>query len=864
MNNTPPWEDDLPPVDAYEIGNPQNIQTDPDSPGDRTKETKKAASRRSSNNEKQPYAESVQFSTKNKNPGPMQGDPIEVLRRVIPLDMQDLPQWCCWGKISAGENQDKQPYSPHTGRIIKKNDDPDFVHNQCATFEEAALLVGQSEYEGVGFFATRHDPYMVLDLDSCADSSILDKLEPSNPEHLSRAAYKFVTSLPTYTERSMSLNGLHMIVKVDKIPDFFGQSKKFIIKDRAKNPLVELFYASDNYVALTGNSLFELPENADVVLNPHSVVSEYNSNDMSYAYEQVSSIIQGQSPARSIDQGGRDNYLFQYALQKMELGLAEDEVESLVYAENQNCNPPLTRIQVDKCIESARRRFTSPEYNQTNPPDYIRDYNELYFHINLRGKVVVMKEVNDPDYGLQLYAMTETDFVAENAEKKIRVPGKKQPVCTAKLWLEHPGRRRINRIVCEHDPTKVKHGDYNRYVGLKVDPKRDAITMDKAQDASCELFKNHLLEVVCDNDTAAYEYLIRWFARLVQEPTSPARTAVAMVGGKGTGKSLTARIIGDILGKSYVRAFSNYDRLTGQFNDYLECCCFLFLDEAFYAKSPKADGDLKAKVTEPTFMIEAKFQPIREIKNCLSILLATNNEHILPYSENERRYLTLNVSDCHIQERNYFDALVTQMYSEGGLERLAYELQTMDISDWRPEDIPATEGSKEQVLLSMDPLTAWWYTCLDRGWIIRPVNGVHPWNRFIVKSDLYSSYEEYCDELGSKYVDKKSSIAFSMVFNKKFLLPSELHDAKRGVKRKSKYFDTRLDEVTEKVGKGIQFINLLQSKDKFTGLYKEFKSDNWTNDDPNRRWGLDDNVTDINKGTPKEEELVPPKESLKF
>lgn len=187
------------------------------------------------------------------------------------------------------------------------------------------MAVGHSEFEGVGFFATEDDPYLLVDLDSCVNPQIpTDKLQFDNPDHVSPLAYKVLTMIPGYCERSMSGKGLHIIVRLMgdeqdpltgerreriSVPDCFGQSKKMIIKDKADNPVVELFFASDNYVALTGKSVYP------VVPGTHyAMIPELTTFDISYCKEQIEFMLTDQSPVKNIDQGGRDNYLFLFTL----------------------------------------------------------------------------------------------------------------------------------------------------------------------------------------------------------------------------------------------------------------------------------------------------------------------------------------------------------------------------------------------------------------------------------------------------------------------------------------------------------------------------------------------------------------------
>lgn len=115
--------------------------------------------------------------------------------RRIPEELITRRQWVCW-------RPDKTPVNPKTGGNAK-TDDP----STWAEFAEAAKLWEEqkdSGIAGVGYQFSSDDPYCGVDLDRC--------LTPESGE-LKFCARILIDFLASYTERSPSNTGVHIIIK---------------------------------------------------------------------------------------------------------------------------------------------------------------------------------------------------------------------------------------------------------------------------------------------------------------------------------------------------------------------------------------------------------------------------------------------------------------------------------------------------------------------------------------------------------------------------------------------------------------------------------------------------------------------------
>ena len=150
----------------------------------------------------------------------------------ISAEMKDCPNWICFrlepnAKDSA--KQDKIPYTPGTeyhASTTKKA--------TWRTFEEAVKHAGN--YSGIGFVFT-DSPFCGVDIDHCIGED----------GELSERAKKIIESLDSYTEKSVSGKGVHVIVKA-KLP---GKGRKGTRKNFDD---VEI-YDEGRYFTVTGDIL---------------------------------------------------------------------------------------------------------------------------------------------------------------------------------------------------------------------------------------------------------------------------------------------------------------------------------------------------------------------------------------------------------------------------------------------------------------------------------------------------------------------------------------------------------------------------------------------------------------------------------
>lgn len=371
-------------------------------------------------------------------------------------------------------------------------------------------------------------------------------------------------------------------------------------------------------------------------------------------------------------------------------------------------------------IERAREEAIDP---------WLRRLNEEHAVVRVGSQVRILTSKKEQP-GISY--MVERDFLLYYGNKytEIAIDDKTKEVPVGKWWLMHPNRRTYDRVV--FSPERDVPGAYNLWEGFAYE----------ARPGNCQMILDHAREIICDGDTKAFDYLMGWMATAVQHPAQPGQAAVVMRGRQGTGKGVFANAFGALFGRHYLYV-SNSNHLFGQFNGHLEDCLVLFADEAFWAGNKKHEGMLKSLITESTIISERKNKDAVLGQNYIKLLMASNEDWVVPASHDDRRFLVLDVSVDRTQDTAYFGRLQDQLDS-GGYEALLHHLMTFDISEFNIRKVPGTSALREQMVRSFSPEAEWWYGKLVDGRLLTEDDG---WENTPFKDDVildYSNHAKLC------------------------------------------------------------------------------------------------------------------------
>lgn len=157
---------------------------------------------------------------------------LQPIFHAIPAELKAHRQWVTWKAKIRGGKKSKVLYDPRTGKRAGS-----IYCWTWGTFQAAVDAMRRRRHDGIGFVFTVEDPFIGIDLDHVTDQA---------GRIIVPWAAKVVKALSSYTERSVSGDGLHVIVR-GKIPRSGKQPGA-----SSNSPHIEI-YQSSRYFCMTGN-----------------------------------------------------------------------------------------------------------------------------------------------------------------------------------------------------------------------------------------------------------------------------------------------------------------------------------------------------------------------------------------------------------------------------------------------------------------------------------------------------------------------------------------------------------------------------------------------------------------------------------
>jgi hypothetical protein len=263
----------------------------------------------------------------------------------------------------------------------------------------------------------------------------------------------------------------------------------------------------------------------------------------------------------------------------------------------------------------------------------------------------------------------------------------------------------------------------------------------------------HVHNNICRTDDEIYDYVVAWMSDAVQNRTKRPGTSIVLRGRQGTGKGVFCTQFGNLFGQHFIHV-AHSSHLTGHFNSHLKDKLLVYADEAFWAGDKKAEGVLKAMVTEDTIQIELKGKDVVTFPNYIRLLISSNHDWVVPAGNEERRFFVIDIGEARMQDRAYFGGIVDQMNS-GGREALLHYLLDYDLTGIDLGSFPDTQALQDQKAYSATPLQQWWLERLTDGAIL---SEGRTWRSEIPIDRIYGDYCEVAASVGVKRLLSKTGL----------------------------------------------------------------------------------------------------------
>lgn len=365
----------------------------------------------------------------------------------------------------------------------------------------------------------------------------------------------------------------------------------------------------------------------------------------------------------------------------------------------------------------------------------IDEMNTKHFWVRMGKDDVIGRE--DASHGVVFQKVRA--LYSEYANRKVKVSedekGNEKFMPLFQAWLESKSRRSYREVVFAPPPRIASDGDYNLWRGYAVEP----------APGDCQMFLEHLYEVICSSNNEHFEYLLNLLALTIQEPGTPSEVATVLRGEPGTGKGTFVRALGKIFGRHFVH-LDRVEHLAGNFNALLSGKVIVFADEAFWAGDKREIGALKRLITEPTLTITRKGIDGVPEDNHIHLFMATNEEWAIPAMLKERRFFALKVSSVRMGDHKYFTALEAHL-RDGGLAAFLALMLSRPIDRRLIRQVPKTDELRVQQSQSLSVELKWWQEVL--------FDGVATFGDWVPVSQVFEKYEQWArPKQGVRVLDK--------------------------------------------------------------------------------------------------------------
>ena len=255
-----------------------------------------------------------------------------------------------------------------------------------------------------------------------------------------------------------------------------------------------------------------------------------------------------------------------------------------------------------------------------------------------------------------------------------------------------------------------------------------------------EMFLNFIKEIICNNDLDVYEYIVQYIHTLIK--TGKTRQCIVMMGLKGTGKSTFIDILADLVGKEYYTPVNDIQRLTSNFNSIYEKSILIGVEEVVSSAGDyhKVQNTLKTLITEDYKTIEKKGIDSYNIECYNNYIISTNGFNPVQVTEDNRRYMILDVSDAKKGDNKYFKEL--KEYINENVEQIRYYFNEMEFDSSLASNRPTTKKELELMELNLSPTD-------------RFIRDEMKFDKDYLYADMYDIYIEYCKVIGENKVSSK-------------------------------------------------------------------------------------------------------------
>lgn len=359
--------------------------------------------------------------------------------------------------------------------------------------------------------------------------------------------------------------------------------------------------------------------------------------------------------------------------------------------------------------------FEERNFRVLNPPGYMTRIDDSWIHYTRQ----------------QLIDMNSGLFLDDDKKERF-----------IDWWLRDEGIRAYSRIGYFVDRSECPTSVFNTFTGFAADALCSSYTP-----ANIDAILYHI-RLLCNHNEEAYEFVLDWFASIIQHPGFLHGVCLIFKGRHGCGKDMFLSWIGSaVIGlQNYYKTARPHIDLFGAFNSSRKDIVFYHIEEGNDAVFKDTNlQQFKNYITDPYASIQLKLKNTNNteslVKNYNHFAVSTN--HVITCEVNERRFFGVDASSEKCKQSPYFNTLATAMADKDVVATFYHMLQHRDISCRNWSDLPQTDYMKEMQAASVPDL----YYFLEEYIEARG----EPMIR-VKASDLYEAYRDWHSQYGTNKI----------------------------------------------------------------------------------------------------------------
>ena len=201
-----------------------------------------------------------------------------------------------------------------------------------------------------------------------------------------------------------------------------------------------------------------------------------------------------------------------------------------------------------------------------------------------------------------------------------------------------------------------------------------------------------VLMTLCNNDRKVFDYVERWVANIIQNPSRKNKTCVIFQSDtQGAGKDTYGDFICSILGQYAVNIIDAPNEIFGRFSAQHKQRLFIKFEEAPFINNHAHREMFKALITCEKKEFEDKGVKPMTLDCYYNVMMTTNNKVPALLEDKERRMVLIKCSEEKVGKHQWWREAHKVLHTQEAKDAYLYYLSTLDLSDFDPRERPHTE-----------------------------------------------------------------------------------------------------------------------------------------------------------------------------